>query len=1094
MNNETIEGYRLSPQQQHLWSLQQLRPGQAYRAQCAVIIEGNLNLTGLTAAIKNLVSRHQILRTTFHHLEGMTFPVQVIDQTGVPPLEELDLSGAGSAVQRSTVEKLFATDKARMSDLSEGPLLRLWLLKMSSSEHVLVVTLPALCADLSGLKNLVRELSRCYEACLREEELTDETLPYIVIAEWQNELLEREDTEAGRTFWRKRYRADLMKAQLPFEAPTHEHPRLESRSVTIEIEPETAAKIVSVSSSYNCSISAFLMTCWQVLLSRLTGQSEVVIATAFNGRTDAELDHVLGLMTKYLPIFFHLDAQSRFSRVMGQVEDATREAREWQEAYGWDQLGATPAGDISFVPYCFEFEERPPSYSAGDVSFKLDYLLAHTDNFALKLSGVREADSLFLTINYNSDSYQVDDVEGLSKQLRRVIASAIADPESSVSRLEIVSDDEREQLLLGLNNTEIEYASEKCLQELFEEQVERTPEATALVYEEQQLSYAELNQRANRLAHYLQRRGVGPEQVVGLLLERSLEMVVAILGVLKAGGAYLPLDPAYPQERLSYMLADSGAGLLLTERELVAKVGEVKAAIVCLGECAELAGESSENLKVAVAPQNLAYVIYTSGSTGQPKAVVVTHRAPVNLLQTLRSTVYEGQSLAGRRVSLNASFSFDASVQQWLLLLAGASLYLIEDQLRSDGPGLLQYLREQEVETFDCTPSQLRVLLSSGLLDGSGRAPQRLLVAGEAIDAGMWQELEQQDEGKQIYNIYGPTECCVDATAYLVDGGRWRRPVIGKPLANYEVYVLDEWQRAVPTWVRGELYIGGAGLARGYHGRAELTAERFGPHPYSRQEGARLYRTGDLGRYLGDGSIEYLGRGDGQVKVRGYRVELGEVEAVLRGCAGVREAVVQLAGRGNGDGEGGEERLVGYVVATEVGGLPVEQLRAEMGERVPDYMIPGTFVMLERLPLNSSGKVERRELPEPERQRPQLGVGYVAARNKAEATLVEIWQEVLGLEQIGVEDNFFDLGGHSLLATQVISRVREAFHAELPLRIFFETPRVASLAQAITRSLSENGDDKSLEEILREIEQLPPDEILPALVETGARAGKEGEL
>jgi acyl carrier protein len=380
------------------------------------------------------------------------------------------------------------------------------------------------------------------------------------------------------------------------------------------------------------------------------------------------------------------------------------------------------------------------------------------------------------------------------------------------------------------------------------------------------------------------------------------------------------------------------------------------------------------------------------------------------------------------------------------------------------------------------------------LLDGSGRAPQRLLVAGEAIDAGMWQELEQQDEGKRIYNIYGPTECCVDATAYLVDRGGWRRPVIGKPLANYEVYVLDEWQQAVPTWVRGELYIGGAGLARGYHGRAELTAERFGPNPYSRQEGARLYRTGDLGRYLGDGSIEYLGRGDGQVKVRGYRVELGEVEAVLRSCAGVREAVVQLAGRGNGDGEGGEERLVGYVVAAEVGGLPVEQLRAEMGERVPDYMIPGTFVMLERLPLNSSGKVERRELPEPERQRPQLGVGYVAARNETEATLVEIWQEVLGLEQIGVEDNFFDLGGHSLLATQVISRVREAFRAELPLRTFFETPRVASLAQAITQSLSENGDDKSLDEILREIEDLPADEILPALVETGTRARKEGEV
>jgi amino acid adenylation domain-containing protein len=1094
MKIETIEGYRLSPQQQHLWSLQQRHPSQPYRAQCTVIIEGDLDPTVLTAAINNLVSRHQILRTTFHHLEGMTFPVQVIDEIGVPPPEELDLSGAGSAVQRSTVENLLVADRSRAGDLSQGPLLSLWLLKMSSSEHLLVVTLPSLCADPSGLKNLVRELSRCYAACLGEEELTDETLPYIVIAEWQNELLEREDTEAGRAFWRKRYRADLIKANLPFEAPADEHRKFESRSITIEIEPETTAKVAAVSSSYNCSISTFLMTCWQVLLSRLTGQSEVLMGAASDGRTDAELEHVLGLMTKYLPLFLHLDAQSRFSRVMGQVEDATREAREWQEAYGWDQLGATPAGEIPFVPFCFEFEERPLSYSAGDVSFKIDHLLSHTDNFALKLSCVREADSLFLTINYNSDSYQVDDVEGLAKQLRRVIASAIADPESSVSRLEIVSEDERGQLLLGLNNTESEYASEKCLQELFEEQVERTPEAEALVHEEQRLSYGELNRRANRLAHYLRGRGVGPEQVVGLLLERSVEMVVAILGVLKAGGAYLPLDPGYPRERLSFMLADSGASLLVTEREFVEKIREVEAALVCLAECEELAGESEENPEREVVAENLAYVIYTSGSTGQPKAVVVTHRPPVNLLQALRSTVYEGESLEGRRASLNASFSFDASVQQWLLLLAGASLYLIPERLRSDGPGLLQYLREQQVEIFDCTPSQLRVLLSSGLLDGSGRAPHVLLVAGEAIEAGMWQELEQQEEGKRIYNIYGPTECCVDVTACLVDGGGCRRPVIGKPLSNYEVYVLDEWQRAVPMWVRGELYIGGAGLARGYHGRAELSAERFGPHPYSQQEGARLYRTGDLGRYLGDGSIEFLGRGDGQVKVRGYRVELGEVEAVLRGCAGVREAVVQLRERENGEGEGGEERLVGYVVAEEEGGLRVEQLRGEMGERVPDYMIPGVFVMLDRLPLNSSGKVERRELPEPERQRPQLGVGYVAPRTEAEEALVEIWQEVLGLEQVGVEDNFFDLGGHSLLATQVISRVREAFRTELPLRIFFETPTVASLAETITQSDSENGDDKTLEEILREIEELPADENLPALAERAARAGKEGEI
>jgi amino acid adenylation domain-containing protein len=563
------------------------------------------------------------------------------------------------------------------------------------------------------------------------------------------------------------------------------------------------------------------------------------------------------------------------------------------------------------------------------------------------------------------------------------------------------------------------------------------------------------------------------------------------MAVLKAGGAYLPLDPAYPEERLRYMLSDSGAELLLTQRALVSQLGDVSATVLCIEASEEWAEESEENPATAIAPQNLAYVIYTSGSTGKPKAVLMTHQPPLNLLAALSSKVYESQPLAGRRASLNASFSFDASVQQLLLLLTGATIYLIPQRLRADGPGLLSYLREQEVENFDCTPSQLRMLLSSGLLDGSRQAPHRLLIAGEAIDDAMWQQLQRQEEGKRIYNIYGPTEACVDATAYLVEANGSKRPVIGKPLANYEVYVLDEWQRAVPPWVRGEIYIGGAGLARCYHGRPELTAERFGPHPYSRHEGARLYRTGDLGRYLPDGSVEYLGRADGQVKVRGYRVELGEVEAVLRDCQGVREAVVQLRGTENGEGE---ERLVGYVVPESTGELKIEQLRAEMGERVPEYMIPAVFVMLERLPLTSGGKIDWRELPEPEGQRPDLGVGYVAARNEDEAALVKIWQEVLGLEQVGVEDNFFDLGGHSLLATQVISRVREALDAELPLRVFFETPTIASLAAMIVLGRAENDDDKMLEEILREIEELPVDGNIPVLVETAAAVASEGEF
>jgi amino acid adenylation domain-containing protein len=1080
MSNESIVGYRLSPQQRHVWSLQQLYPRQSFRARCTILINGNLDPNVLSAAAKYLVSRHEILRTSFHSVEDMSFPVQVIGETADPSLTEIDVSGAGTEEQRIALDKVIAADSIGTSNLSEGPLLRLWLFKISSSSHVLLVTLPSLCADASGLKNLVRDLSRCYEACLHGHELTDEALPYIVIAEWQNELLEREDMEAGRTFWTRRYNPDLIDLKLPFEEPAHD-PQFAYPTITIDIEPKTAAKVTSISSSHDCTVSTFLMTCWLILLSRLTGQPEIVVGTASDGRADGELEYALGLMTNYLPCSFYPNADSRFSEVMKQVDEETREAFELQEAFSWP----TVAGDTTFAPFCFEFDERPASYFAGDVDFTLDQLLVHTDNYALKLRAIRKEDALSLAIDYNSDLYRGNDVGRVAQELGRLIESATADPENRISRLQIINDDERKQLLSDFNDMEGEFAPDKCIHQLFEEQVEQRAAATALVYEEQQLSYAELNRRANQLAQYLRRRGVGPERVVGLMLERSAEMVVAILGVLKAGGAYLPLDPAYPRERLHYMLSDSGAELLLTQRELVGQLGEVETPMVCWEDGAEWAGESEANLACETTAENLAYVIYTSGSTGKPKAVLMTHRAPLNLLAALWTRVYESQPLVGRRASLNASFSFDASVQQWLLLLMGATIHLIPQRLRADGPGLLQYLREQEVEIFDCTPSQLRVLINSGLLDGSGRAPHRLLVAGEAIDAAMWEQLRRQQEGKRIYNIYGPTECCVDATAYLVEMTGWKRPLIGKPLANYEVCVLDAWGRAVPVWVRGEICVSGAGLARGYHGRPELTAERFGPHPYSRKEGARLYRTGDLGRYLPDGNIEYLGRTDSQVKVRGYRIELGEVEAVLRSSQGVREAVVQLRGSENGEGE---ERLVGYVVPKETGALKVEQLRAEMAERVPEYMIPPVFVMLDWLPLNSSGKVEWRDLPEPEGQRPDLGVGFVAARNDEEAALVGIWQEVLGLEQIGVEDNFFDLGGHSLMATQVISRVREALDVELPLRAFFETPTVASLAMVIVQSRSENSDDKTLEDILREIEELPAEGVSTVTVASGQAA------
>jgi amino acid adenylation domain-containing protein len=605
-------------------------------------------------------------------------------------------------------------------------------------------------------------------------------------------------------------------------------------------------------------------------------------------------------------------------------------------------------------------------------------------------------------------------------------------PETRIGDFEILTKAERERLLVEWNDTAAEYRGDRCLHELFAEQAARTPDEIAVVFETGQLTYGELNERANQLAHYLQQRGVGPEVLVGLCVQRSWEMVVGLLGILKAGGAYVPLDPAYPAERLRFMLEDSSARLLLTQQPLLPVIPESTAAVVCLDrDWSEIGKRSGQNPETSAAAENLAYVIYTSGSTGKPKGVAIEHHSAAALLSWARG-VFSQEELSG--VLASTSICFDLSVFELFVPLSyGGKVLLVEDVLQ-----LMSWPRAAEVKLINTVPSAMVELLRLGGLPESVRTVN---LAGEPLAASLVEELYQQPQIKRVFDLYGPSEDTTYSTwALRLPAGP---ATIGRPVANTRIYLLDANQQLVPIGVPGELYLGGAGLARGYLQRPQLTAKAFIPDPFGLQGNGRLYKTGDLARYLADGNIEYLGRLDNQVKLRGFRIELAEIEGNLLIHPQIHQAVVIASGTEHGD-----QQLVAYIVAA--GEAPADnELRAHLRRNLPDYMIPSAFVLLEALPLTSSGKVNRLALPRPTGAQLAIGKDFVAPRTDAEKQLAIIWIEVLKRDRVGVNDNFFEIGGHSLLATQVISRVRKRFQVEMPLRTMFEAPTVASLAAVL---------------------------------------------
>jgi amino acid adenylation domain-containing protein len=1049
MQEMTIDGFRLSPQQKRVWTLQQ-REHQPYHTQCVLLLEGSLDVDALKAALAQVVERHEILRTSFRRLPGMSLPLQVVEQDCRFLINEYAPEETVADEPLAMIDGLLEEARYAASDLLHGAQLQVWLVRLKIDEHVLALSLPAMYNDTTGLRNLVAEISRYYDAIIHSEPLTDEVMQYIDISEWQNELLEAETAEAGRAYWRKQDLSGLQNLKLPYQ-----HEAIETdfipQFISVTIDAASTKQIEALVDGCETTASIFLLTCWQVLLWRLTAQPLLSIGIASDGRNYQGLESALGLFAKYLPVSSLLEPDLPFRQLLAHVTQAVREIAEYQEYFAWEQFGNQSQNhpQPSFFPFCFDYAEQAGSYAGGEIAFTIRREYACTERFHVRLSCLRSQETLTSHFYYDSTLLTSADISRLAAQFQTLLQSVLENVDAHLSALEIVGEAERHQLLVEWNCTATPYPLNECIHELFERQAAQTPSALALVYEGQQLTYGELNSRANQLAHHLQQMGVGAEVRVGLCVERSVEMIVGVLGILKAGAAYVPLEPSYPSERVRFMLEDTGAKVLLTQEHLVEALPVHEAEVISLdGDWEEIAVQSEENPKAEVEAENLAYVIYTSGSTGMPKGVLVTHQ---NLVHSTSARLAYYPDGVGRFLLLS-SFAFDSSVAGiFWTLCSGGGLVLPGEGLQREARALSQIIKRQEVTHLLSLPSLYAMLLEAA--EGRELATlKEVVVAGEVCRAELVERHYEEMNGARLYNEYGPTEASVWSTVYkcerVLPG---RRVSIGRGISNAEIYILDERLRPAPIGVAGELYIGGDGLARGYLHRGEATAEKFIPNLFSGEAGARLYRTGDVGRYLADGNIEFLGRADNQVKIRGYRIELGEIEAMLGAHPMVAEVTVMAR-----EDVTGEHRLVAYVVgAGEANTVAINEWRKYLEERLPQYMVPSAFVPLAVMPLMANGKVDRHALPAPGMTGAKQEGAVVAPRTLVEELLAGIWAEVLVVAELSVTANFFELGGHSLLATQVMSRVRAAFGIELPVRSLFSAPTVRGLAAIVEQQLNE---------------------------------------
>ncbi|MBD6618563.1 amino acid adenylation domain-containing protein [Komarekiella sp. 'clone 1'] len=1040
--------YPQSFAQQRLWFLDRLEPGNpAYNISLAVNLKGQLEVTLLEQSFNEIIHRHETLRTTFTTVNGE--PVQVIAPSLKLSLSTVDWQKNVDSQGELAIRELLTQESQRPFDLIHGPLLRAKLLRLTQQEHILLLEMHHIISDGRSVEIFLQELALLYKAFLTgsSSPLPEVSIQYKDFAYWQRQWLQGEILQTQLSYWKQQLEGVPAALQLPTDRPRPTVQTSHGAQQSIELSETVIEQLKAIARQKGITLFMLLLAAFQTFLYRYTGQNDIAVGTPVANRNRDEVKGLIGFFVNTLVLRTDMSGDPTFDELLTRVKKVALGAYTHQDL-PFDQLveALQPERDTSRTPLfqvMFNVQDYSQLPEMPGLALSLLKIETKTAQFDLSLSIEIAEERVMASFEYNTDLFDATTITKMLRHFQNLLSSITANPQTRLSNLPLLSATDRQELLeLSTNKSPILNSQPECIHQQFEAQVERTPNAVAVVFQNQYLTYRELNQRANQLAHYLKTLGVKPEVLVGICIERSLEMLIGLLAILKAGGAYLPLDPAYPKERLALMLKDAQVSVLLTLSVQLDTLPEHQSQVICLDtDWQAISQESQENPIHQTQPENLAYLIYTSGSTGTPKGVMIQHRS---LACYINTACREFELKTTQRVLQFASISFDTAAEEiFPCLICGAALILRTDEMLSSTPQFLQQCRDWEVTVLDL-PTAFWHQVTAELATSDLALPDSLrlvIIGGERADKKhliTWQQVGQR---VRLVNSYGPTETTIVATLCDLSIQAAGEVPIGKAIPQVQTYVLDPYLQLVPVGTPGELYIGGMGVARGYLNRPDLTAERFIPNPYS-SRGERLYQTGDLVRYLPNGNLEFIGRIDHQVKIRGFRIELAEVEAILNQHLAVREAVIVV--RENSESS---KRLVAYVVP-QAQTLTIAELRGFLESKLPSYMIPAAFVILEALPLTPNGKVDRKALAIPDTVRPELEETFVAPQTNVEKQLAVIWAEVLGLKEIGRNDNFFRLGGDSILSLQVIFKANQ-IGLNLTPKQLFQHQTIAQLALVV---------------------------------------------
>jgi surfactin family lipopeptide synthetase A len=1066
------EKITLSFGQERLWFLYQMDAANPfYNLNTAARLIGALDVDALERSINEIVRRHEVLRTRYRVIDGQ--PFGVVDPSLKLTIEVMDLPSHSEADCESEALKISADYFQQPFDLEQGPLIRASVLKLDERNHMLLLSMHHIVFDGWSIGILFRELTTLYESCSAHKtaSLSELSLQYADFAYWQRQWLQGEALKDHLTFWKGYLSGANSVLDLHTDRPRPQVQSFRGARQSFRIPGNVAGAIKSLARQEHATLFATLLSAFQILLYRYTNQEDITIGTPVANRNRVEIENLIGFFVNTVAVRVDLSGNPTFRQLLGRMRETFLEVQTHQEiplekvveeVQPKRELNRAPLFQVMFV-----LQNAPlPQLKLADLTLVPMEIDNGTAKFDLTLYMRETERELTGSLAYNTDLFESTSIARMIDSFEMLLESVAADPDREISQLNLLAATGRQQLLTEYNQTDEAYPDGSLIHQLFEAETETRPDAVALVYEMQNLTYGELNRKANQLAHYLQSMGIGPEEPVAICMEPSLDTIIGILGIIKAGGAYVPIDPSFPKQRVDFILADVRTRVVLTRQTSLEKFSGCQIQVVNLdADWQTISSYNDENPASHVVPGNLVYVIFTSGSTGTPKGVAVAHRQLLNYIYAVRQRL---------RLPFPASYATVSSIAADLgntcvfpSLCFGGILHIISPDRASDPNALAEYFQAREIDCLKIVPSHLSALLTSARSE-QVIPRRRLILGGETSSWNLIERVRALAPHCSVFNHYGPTETTVGVLTCEVEdqlGSEAATVPIGKPIGNIEVYLLDRHLEPAPVGIPGEVYVGGVGLARGYLNRPELAAEKFIPSPFSDEPGARLYRTGDLGRYRPSANIEFLGRADDQVKIHGFRIELGDIKVVLDQYPSIRESLVTTYEAL------GANAVAAYVVFNGDETVAIADLRDHMRRRLPEYMIPSAFVTLDVLPRLPNGKIDRKALPAPDKTALEAKAIYEPPASPVEKEMAEIWSRLLGVEQIGTRDNFFDLGGHSLLATRLVGRAYDVFQVSIPLRTIFEKPTIVELALVVE------------EELIREIAQYTEEEAETLLKE-----------